>query len=180
MPLPWARVIDVALTDPVCGSLRWCILRPPRPSTAGQTSTQDTLRPRIIRMHPCRAEGHARLAHRGARGAVQNPGVVYNTLARKGLTHQPGELPIGTRLCTCMVRFCSAQNAETGPLDRTATGHGYVEIPDVCTCTGAGGPSAHSVRSHTKKANQVYTCASIHHLETDTCVCNCHMPTAAC
>ena len=55
MSLPRTCVIDVAVTDPVYGSLRCCILRPARPSTAGWTSTQDILRPRTIPTHPVRA-----------------------------------------------------------------------------------------------------------------------------
>ena len=43
-PLPRTRTVCVAVTDPADGSLRWCILRPPRTWEAGRTSNPTRLR----------------------------------------------------------------------------------------------------------------------------------------
>ena len=43
-PLPRTRVVCIAVTDPADGSLRWCILRPPRMWEAGRTSNPTRLR----------------------------------------------------------------------------------------------------------------------------------------
>ena len=64
--LPRTRVVCVAVTDPADGSLRWCILRPPRTWEAGRTSNPRRLRAWIHYGHRPRAWGPAAGVQNGA------------------------------------------------------------------------------------------------------------------
>ena len=90
--LPRTRVVCVAVTDPADGSLRWCILRPPRTWEAGRTSNPTRLRTSIYYRDRSRAWGTVGGVQGGAQGPVLNPIIVYNNVDGKGLNGEAGEL----------------------------------------------------------------------------------------